>query len=591
LTLAIASTAVGGFVGAAMLDWLFPEFAAPFWEAWRVWVASDFLGIIVVAPFSVWLFLPQIRLRSPPAGPVEYTTLILGMLLAVGLPVVGLTNAEDYAGATSLALAMAMTIPVFWATIRFPYPVAMTSQIVFVIVVIASASADVGPFTLVRGDILPQLAQLQLYLCASIILVLLAAFVLMERQRAVIEMRMHRGLGNVLVTMTDELVSADADSFDRSVERVLEEIAKFAQADRSILFEIDSSTVTVKRTHRWTKPGVGAHHQALLTADPKKFPWILEQFKERGYVVLNDFSDELPEGAEELREIQRTSPTTTAAVYMGLFSEGQLTSIIGCGYTSKARTWSNESLSLMYLVGQLFANVLNRKNAEKELELYRDKLQHLAAEMAISEERARRQTAIDLHDGIGQNLAVARMKIGQLLVAGSTHKEEIGQLRNLIDEALRGTRYIISDLSPSILYELGLVPALQSLAERFEIANDVQCNVVETGEAWQPDNDMRIALYRAVQEFLSNIARHAQAGEVTITVEWDNDRIDILVADDGIGFDVLEATTFREGKSGFGLFSVRESINLIGGTLAIDSSVGIGSKVVLSAPRREESDQ
>lgn len=591
LALAVAATFVGGLVGAAMVNLLQPELDAPFWLFWRVWVAGDFLGIIVVAPLLTRLFLPQIRIKSPAPGIPESLLLLASMVAAAFLPTLGLTEANEYAGTASLALALAMTAPMFWAGARFSFPVVVLAQSIFVVSSIIYASANVGPFAMNQGEFLPQLAQLQIYLCVSIVVVLLAAFIALERQRAIVEMRMHQGLGSVLITLTDKLVNAESNNFDESVQQVLREIAKFAQADRAILFEIDSVSQTISRTHRWTKPGVGQHSEKLLNADPKKFPWVLRQLRERGYIVFDNFNRKLPDGAEELREIQETSPTATAAVYMGLFSEGELSGIIGCGYASRGRSWDNESLSLMYLVGQLFSNVLIRKNAEGSLDLYRDKLRQLATEVALSEERARRQTAIDLHDGIGQNLAVARMKIGQLLVAGAQNKDELGQLRNLIDEALRGTRYIIADLSPSILYELGLVPALQSLVERFEIASDLNCNVTESGEPWQPDNDTNIGLYRAVQEFLNNTARHAQASNVDINIDWQNDYVDILVADDGIGFDVAEATTFREGQSGFGLFSVRESINLFGGTLKIDSALGLGTRVMICVPRREGDSQ
>lgn len=216
---------------------------------------------------------------------------------------------------------------------------------------------------------------------------------------------------------------------------------------------------------------------------------------------------------------------------------------------------------------------------------YQSKLRSMAREIALGEERARRRAAVDLHDGIGQNLAVVRMTIGRLLAGGELDERALREARDLVDSALRSMRHVIAELSPAILYELGLGPAIRSLAERFEPANDIRCNVEETGDAWTLPNDLEVELYRMVRELLTNVGKHAEAGTVTIRIDWTEDDVGIAVEDDGVGFDAGAGRPVGVDYQGFGIFSVREGVHLMGGTLAIDATPGVGTRVRLRVPR------
>jgi signal transduction histidine kinase len=585
----LLATVSGGLLGAAVAVLNFGG-AGMYWESWRVWVASDLLGIIIVAPAVGWLLLPQIRVPYGASRPADYV-LLAGLL--TGIWVLGTSQygfAGAYSGAFIALLAFVLLATLTWSVFHFIYPVSSLVQLVAVTALLWSATQGSGLFMHSPVVTVEALAEMQIYLIAAILGLLLLAFALMERERALRELKLHRGAGNVLVSLTNKLIGADPEGLDASIDEVLREIAEFSEADRCILLQTDRDRLSIERTRAWTRPGAELPENLLTNSILQDFPWVMQRFRDKGFVVLEDFNRQLPEGAEELLRLQQASGGIRSVVYVGLFADDELIGAIGCSYLKPGVRWNAESLSLMYLIGQLFANVLTRKSAERVVDLHKAKLRSLAAEMAISEERARRRTAIDLHDGIGQNLAVARMKIGQLLAAANADNGELLQVRNLVDEALRGTRYIIADLSPTILYELGLYPALQSLAERFEPANDLTCVVSETGEAWEPGNDMRIALYRAVQEFLNNVARHSQAQHVQVQLEWSADKVDIEIRDDGVGFDAEQAFELSSAASGFGLFSVRESIEQLGGTLDIESARGIGTYIRLCVPRRESED-
>ncbi|MEQ8205301.1 MAG: ATP-binding protein, partial [Woeseia sp.] len=584
----IASTAIGGLLGSAATELVFSEQNNPVWESWRIWFAADFLGILAITPLIGWYLIPQIRFRQSSPSVRDYLWLAL-MLLATGFLGLGVLEFDGKTpGDAAMALMLLASLaPLLWSAWRFVFPIAVAVQFAVVTSVIWIALYGHGPFSMVAIGSLAAMAEMQVYLIVMILAVLMFLFTMIERDRAMIELKMHRNVGKVLVALTEKLVAADHDELDSVVNDVLREIGLFAEADRCVLLEIDAARGAGTVSHRWEATEKTPPVREMIDLDLRQFPWLTEQIKNYGYVYFSDINGANDAAADELHLVRSWLPNVESLVLVGLITDGELVGAIGCSYFQKSAGWSDESLSLMYLIGQLFSNVMTRKKAERVIGHHQEKLRSLAADMAISEERARRRTAIDLHDGIGQNLAVARMKTGYLLANSDVAKDELSQVRSLIDDALRGTRHIIADLSPSILYELGLFPALQSLVERFELTNAVSCKVEESGESWSPDYDTRIGLYRAVQEFLNNAARHARAENVAIRLRWEANQVEIEVSDDGVGFDVRTVMEFSPADSSFGLFSVRETIELLGGSLAVESNPGIGTRIRLRVPLRE----
>jgi signal transduction histidine kinase len=246
--------------------------------------------------------------------------------------------------------------------------------------------------------------------------------------------------------------------------------------------------------------------------------------------------------------------------------------------------WREEVQALGQIIGQFFVNAILRTRAEGGLLEYQQKLRALAAEMSLAEERVRRRAAVDLHDGIGQYLAVARIKLGQLLASGTPSVGDVEAVRQLVDSALKQTRYIISDLSPSVLYELGLVPAIEWLAERTEPQGNLDIAVTEDGEPDGPDEEARVIMFQVVRELLANIVKHAKATEVGIHVSWRAGAVESVVTDNGVGFRSDRLENLNPEQGGFGLFSIRERLRAMRGSMTIDSSLGVGTRISVSCP-------
>jgi len=206
----------------------------------------------------------------------------------------------------------------------------------------------------------------------------------------------------------------------------------------------------------------------------------------------------------------------------------------------------------------------------------------LTAELVKAEDQERRRIARDLHDGVGQYLAVSKLKLSKAAesVQGRS-KERIEEVLELLGQAISDTRSLTARLSPRVLDEIGLAPALQWLAEQGRGRYGLQVEFNCAGEVVVDDAQMRSFLFRAVSELLLNAAKHAQAQKVEIGLEADGRELAITVGDDGVGFDPAKR---EDAGTGLGLFSLRERLDLLGGRLEMSSPSRGGSLARITVP-------
>lgn len=220
---------------------------------------------------------------------------------------------------------------------------------------------------------------------------------------------------------------------------------------------------------------------------------------------------------------------------------------------------------------------------------YQEELRSLSSELSLAEERERRRIATDLHDRVGQALAVSKMKLGALREtgAGAGMVERIDDIRNLIEHAIQETRSLIFEISSPILYELGFEAAVSWLAEEMEKQHAIVSRHRDDGHPKPLDDDIRVLLFQAVNELLINVAKHSRAHQVEITTERDGGRIRVVVEDNGVGWEPAEVRS-RWGKNeGFGLFSIRERLKHVDGRIDVESRPGIGTRISVTAPLRD----
>lgn len=257
----------------------------------------------------------------------------------------------------------------------------------------------------------------------------------------------------------------------------------------------------------------------------------------------------------------------------------------------KAEVTYDASQKPLRMIGTVH-DVTEQQKAEEEIRHNQQQLRSLTAQLQLTEERERRRIASDLHDSVGQILAFARREIVTLQKAApeelATSLKEIG---NQLNQAVEQTRTLSFDLSPSVLYDLGFEVAVEELIEKFAKERKIQCHFENSKDQKPLADSVKILLYRAIRELLINIAKHAKAKSVKISLARANNDIHVTVEDNGKGFD-LSILDNRQGRpKGFGIFNIRERLAHIGGRFKIQSARGKGTKVTLVAPLQTDANQ
>ncbi|MBI4405426.1 MAG: HAMP domain-containing protein [Deltaproteobacteria bacterium] len=235
------------------------------------------------------------------------------------------------------------------------------------------------------------------------------------------------------------------------------------------------------------------------------------------------------------------------------------------------------------------AHALNRWRAKLVDSLLKRKESQLFLEGVLkAQEEERGRIARELHDTIAQDLAAHRLEIERLakIKAPEQLLPKIQHLEERVQGILKTVRQILIDLRPSVLDDLGFIPALQWYLERVERDHGLKGSlIVEGGEQNKINHEIEISLFRIFQESLKNIVQHARAEHVMVTVNNFPDMIEMTVEDDGEGFNlkVIEQEGKLEGKS-LGILGMKERSNLLGGHFNIESKPGEGTSVSVRIP-------
>jgi len=236
-------------------------------------------------------------------------------------------------------------------------------------------------------------------------------------------------------------------------------------------------------------------------------------------------------------------------------------------------------------------DITERKGAQQKLLDDREQLKSLASQLSLTEERERRRLATELHDHIGQSLVFSKIKLDQMRKSGSAGEltEALKDVSGCLERVIQDTRTLTFDLSDPILYELGFEAAVAEwLTEHVQEKHGIETEFQDDGQAKPLDEDIRALLFRNVREVLINIIKHAQARHVKVAVGKADKSICVSIEDDGVGFDPVEVAATAVRKAEFGLFSIRERLEQLGGRVEIESKPGRGTKVTMIAPLKYE---
>ncbi|MBU2550328.1 MAG: PAS domain-containing protein [Proteobacteria bacterium] len=239
------------------------------------------------------------------------------------------------------------------------------------------------------------------------------------------------------------------------------------------------------------------------------------------------------------------------------------------------------------------SDISARVQAEAEILSYQEGLRRMGASISMAEERERRRLALHLHDKIGQALAISKIKLKTVMKAAPDLDQvhQIEEVYHLVDEMIQETRSLTSELSPPVLYELGLAAALEWLADILRDKYDFICKVVDRSQSEEADGDVRVLLFRSIHELLLNVIKHAGVTEAEVAVQNDGSLLKIIVRDKGTGFVASKSGADKGPVKTFGLFSIRERLESIGGRVEIQSRPNQGTRVTLVAPVKTRAPQ
>lgn len=256
-------------------------------------------------------------------------------------------------------------------------------------------------------------------------------------------------------------------------------------------------------------------------------------------------------------------------------------------------------LTLLILILGSFIFILSYKNSqrkrklalqEKELEKQKNltllKEQELTTinAMVAGQEKERKRVAEDLHDNLGSVLATLKLHFENLQINKEKKKVNQEELFNktekLIDEAYLKVRSIAHAENAGVIANQGLLTAVKIMAEKISSANKIKIDVIDFGLNKPLENSLEIAVFRIIQELITNVLKHANAKNATINISSFDKTLNIIIEDDGNGFDVKKV----KFKDGMGLSSIKTRVKYLNGTLEIDSTIGKGSSVIINIP-------
>jgi signal transduction histidine kinase len=264
-----------------------------------------------------------------------------------------------------------------------------------------------------------------------------------------------------------------------------------------------------------------------------------------------------------------------------LKADGQSIGVLVIGF-HKPYEWLPTERDLMRAIGDRAALAIERARMTDALREREQKIAELSAHLLRAQEEERKRISRELHDETGQALMVIRLYLGMMesSITARSARSKIRETVVVVDRTIEGIRRIIGKLSPLMLQELGLVAAIRKEAKHLAKTTGVKTRVLISEDVGRLAPGTEQAIYRVVQEALHNVAKHAHARSVIVHVMREDEQVQVVVEDDGIG---IHGRTNSRNQS-FGLAGMKERIAVLGGITRVISAKGKGTRIEITVP-------
>ena len=535
--------AVSGVVGGYASTHTAP--GTQFLRQWQLWWADNWLGSMFLAPVLLsWFMRWRVPVNSPPVTHMGELLLIGTALIGMSLWLFGspmtalLPILHPQTLLVGLVVVAAFRLPPRWST---------TLTALCVLIAACDQGRRLGPFSS-DPDPFIRVGAAQLWLVTLIATNYILSVVLLEMQNTLSLLRRTEERYRHFVEKSSEAVwQIELDvamPFDLPLQSQVDWLRQFAR--------ITECNLPYQRLHHL----LSIPDEELRAWRPE-VPWSAVYLANLAEAARHDYS---------IDGLQFTVPSPSgSSTYMAAF-----TAVVD--KTGLLRIWG-VARDITALVD------LNRRLRAKQ-----ERVQMYARQLTNAEERARRATAVDLHDGIGQQL------VGIALTLEAAASRTTPEARLLLGEAIHSlrevhgiTQRVIADLSPPGLYELGLEPALQWLSVYMRQRDNLQVQLNVHVDDRGFDLDLRILVFKLIRELLRNVVKHSGVKTATVNVTTTPQQLRLEVADNGVGFE-WQLSLFEIRAEGFGLWSVAERIREAAGELTVDTAPGRGCRVSVEFP-------
>ncbi len=512
---------------------------------WQLWWAGNWLGSLCIAPVVMgWAVRLRAREYSAPAAPALEMTLVAFALLAMTLWVFsgspgGVTTILDLPFVVlALVVVAAFRMPPRWST-------ALAAATALLIAYLSSRG--LGPFAGNPNPVV-RVGATQLYLATLVVINFLLTVVLLEKRNAF-----------QLLHTSDERYRNFIEHSSEAVWRV--ELARpmdpsLPVADQVAWLELHAAVAESNLTYLRLNRQIG-----VSEADARRWradaPWFATFIRHLGAAALLGYA------MDGLRFTMTagTQQLTYITGFRGVIENGKLVRIWGV------------ARDVTELV------VLNDRLREQQ-----DRLRQYARELVGAEERARRATAVDLHDGIGQQLVGLAMTLDAVAARASPEvRLLLGEATHTVREVQAIAQRVIADLSPPGLYELGLEPALKWLTVYMRSKDNLQVDLRVIADDAGIDLDIRVLVFKVIRELLRNVVKHSGVNSASVTVSRTAQELRADVEDHGVGFE-WQLSLFEPRAHGFGLWSVADRVRAAAGEMSVDTGPGRGCRVSVTFP-------
>ena len=266
-----------------------------------------------------------------------------------------------------------------------------------------------------------------------------------------------------------------------------------------------------------------------------------------------------------------------------LVAHGSMAGVIQLCFSTE-RSWLPRELQLLDAAVEQCLLAAEKARLMEDLAFREEQVRQLSEHMWQVEEEERRRISRELHDEAGQSMLVIRLQLEMIeksLPVSSEIRAKLEETRDVTEKTIVEIRRIIAALSPSVLEQLGLAPALRQLTNRFRRLFPGRLRLYISPRIGRLPRNLEIITYRLVQECYNNIAKHSSAATVNIHLGSTDNYLELKVEDDGVGFEVEAAL---EERDSFGLSGMRERVALLGGKFEIRSSPGRGTRIFVVLP-------